>query len=298
MDGQEDVRYERGFTDYFSMCSLVTPRKLFQSMNSRSVFVVCWVVASIYTMNIFNAFAYSRMPGEGPLPDVIADAYKNYGGLRNSRQYMGRQPADVVSLFLTAASIITTLIFWDKVNARKMGVVYCLCLLMRTLFFSVTGLPPTCIGYPNCPCETTPYAKVASAYSLPTVAAIYTFSMGFFLDRFPQCGDLTMSGHTIYLWIVALYFTETLQKTFKGLIVSLIKVVVYVLLTFVLITIVLIRNHYTIDVFLATIFTNMLWTMYSWSDHLLRMDHQPFVKSYVGRAFKWIENVYAEADAL
>lgn len=281
----------------FCLDDMVTPMKLIRSVTPQSSFVLFWVFASIYIMNLFNAFVYSRLPTEGPLPDIIADAYKPFGQLRANPSYMGKQPADMMSFFLAASMLLATILFFDRVNARKLGVVYCICLHLRTFFFSVTGLPPTCIGYPNCPCAVTPYRKVAQEYSLPMMAAIYSFAVGLFLDRFPQCGDLTMSGHTIYIWVCALYFLDIMEKVFQGFVLMLMKAVIYTMVILVTVTIILIRNHYTIDIVMATVFTNMVWSGYTWCQYLLRMGYKPFLNTYAGRFVKWVEFATDADDA-
>jgi membrane-associated phospholipid phosphatase len=122
--------------------------------------------------------------------------------------------------------------------------------------------------------------------------------MGLFLGKVPQCGDLTMSGHTIYLWVLALFFMETVSKVLKGFVLVLLKLVVVVLLLVVLLTIVLIRNHYTIDVVLATVFTNAFWLLYIGFDHLSRMSNKEFVQSIIGRIFRSIEEVPIELECV
>ena len=287
----EEVAVNHKEASWGCMSDVVTPMKLIRSVTPQSALVLAWVFASIWVMNLFNAFVYSRLPISGALPDVVADSYKAYGNLRDNKAYMGKQPADMLSFFLAACAILSTVLFFDRVNARKLGIVYSLCLHLRTLFFTVTGLPPTCIGYPNCPCAVTPYRKVAQEYSMPMVATIYSFALGLFLDRFPQCGDLTMSGHTVYIWVVALYFLENMERVLKGYTLFLMKAVIYLMVLLATLTIILIRNHYTIDIVLATAFTNIMWMAYSWAQHMVNMAYKPFCSTCLGRFLKWIEFV-------
>ncbi|OHT05425.1 hypothetical protein TRFO_26843 [Tritrichomonas foetus] len=285
------------FKNYIASDCYVTPKKLFRAFFSkRSMFLFAWFVFAIYSMNICNAYVYSRMPIESPLPDILADSWKNYAYLRKSKTYMSRQPADSLSVVLTASCILVAIFRWDIINVPKLAFTYNICLHLRVLFFSVTGLPPACIGYPNCPCAVVPYATISRLYSVPKIAFIYSFALGLFLGSVPQCGDLTMSGHTIYLWVLALFLTDALDKIFTGRILILIKLIIYVLLLFVTLTIILIRNHYTIDILLATIFTNMLWTLYGWMANLSNFNHHDFTKTYAGKFIGYLEKRMEDPD--
>jgi hypothetical protein len=279
------------------MSGFVSPRKLYNAFfGRRSLAVLEWTVCTIYIMNCFNAFVYSRMPMEASLPDVVADSWEDYSRLRGSPSYMQSQPADMLSVFLTRFSIFSTIFFWEKMNIRKLGAVYNVSLHLRTLFFTVTGLPPACINAPNCPCAVTPWSKVARSYSVAKVAFIYTFSMGLFLNEVPQCGDLTMSGHTVYLWVLALFCMEMISTIFGGCLMFFIKLVIVLLLFLVTITIVLIRNHYTIDVVLSTVFTPLFWMLYTGMQYLTDMDWKPFKTSFIGKIFVWIDADVAAID--
>jgi hypothetical protein len=280
----------------FPVSGFVSPRKLYRAFfHRRSLAILGWTLCTIYIMNCFNAFVYSRMPTGASLPDLIADAWNDYSRLRGSPSYMHSQPADMLSIFLTGLSIFSLVFFWEKTNVRKLGAVYNVSLHLRTLFFTVTGLPPACINAPNCPCAVTPWSKIARSYSVAKVAFIYTFAMGLFLNEVPQCGDLTMSGHTIYLWVLALFCMETISGVFGGCVVFLIKLVIVVLLLLVAMTIILIRNHYTIDVVLSTVFTPLFWMLYTGMQYLTHMDWKPFKTSLIGKVFTWID---ADLDAI
>ena len=288
-----------GQEDQWSFLShAITPRKFIRAATPQALAVVAWVAAAIWIMNLCNAFVYSRLPLEGPLPDLVADSYKNYGYLRGNAEYMSSQPADMLLGFLTVSSILSTILFYDPSNCRKLGVVYSICLHLRSFFFMVTGLPPTCIGYPQCRCAVTPYKAVTKGYSLPMVATFYTLAFGVFLDRIPQCGDLTMSGHTVYIWSFALYFLENMERILSRSLFLLLKTVIYLMIGIAIITIVLIRNHYTIDIVLATVFTNLVWTGYTWAQHLVNMRYKPFCTSLPGRIFMWIELVPGHEQGL
>jgi hypothetical protein len=289
LTGQSEIGIVRRAFRFISSSTFVTPRKLYYGFFARrSMVLFFWAVFSVYMMNIFNAFVYSRMPVDYSLPDIIMDAFPAYGRLRGSGSYMKNQPADMLSVFLTVSSSLVLIIFWEKTNVRKLGVVYCLSVHLRTILFTVTGLPPPCIGYPNCPCSTIPWASVSEKYSVPKIAFIYTFAMGLFLGSVPQCGDLTMSGHTIYLWVLALFFLETMSRVTNNFLFFLIKLVIYLSLLFVTVTIVLIRNHYTIDIVLATTFVNMFWWWYGQCEDLVDMKWGPFVNTWFGKVFIWI----------
>ena len=235
------------------------------------------------------------MPSKEPLPDLLADRWKNYAYLRASSTYMSRQPADFLSISLTVSCIAVTIFRWDVVNVPRLAFTYNVCLAVRVLFFSVTGLPPACIGYPNCKCAVVPYAQVAKQYSIPKIAFIYSFAMGLFLGDLPQCGDLTMSGHTIYLWILAFYLLSALEKVLKDKLIILIKFVVYVLLSFVSATIIWIRNHYTIDIMLAIFFSNALWTLYGWMAELVHMKTS-LSKTLGWKIFQWLEDQHDDSS--
>ena len=238
-------------------------------------------------MNIFNAITYSRMPIEHSLPDIITDSFKQYGSLRTSSSYMNHQPADIASIVITTIAITLSVFRWDLINLPKFACVYAVSLHLRTLLFTITSLPPVCIGYKNCKCETIPYAKVAKTHSIPKIAFIYTFAMGLFLNEVPQCGDLTMSGHTTYIWAITRYLFEILDKMFGGKMYKVIKFVTYSIICLVLVTIIMIRNHYTIDIILGTVFTNAIWDLYSKLQVLRTFDNLP--NSFLTKFINWME---------
>lgn len=280
----------RTFKKYLESGKYATPKKIFKAFFTlRSMMLLLWTFATIYIMNIFNALAYSRMPVNKPLPDIIANSCKKYAYLRGSKTYMSFQPADMLSIILTASSILITILRWDIVNIPKLAYIYNVSLLIRILFFTVTGFPPACIGYPNCPCATIPYSTISRNFSIPEIAFVYTFAMGLFLGNIPQCGDLTMSGHTIYLWSLLLYIIDTLNSIFIGEEIFFCKIVAYILLFLALLTIILIRNHYTIDVLLATVFVNIIWMLYSLMATLTHINNHSFKKTINGKIIEWFE---------
>ena len=246
----------------------------------RSLLLLLWTFMSLY-----------RMPTNQRLPDLLGDAVPYYGNLRASAAYMKHQPADILSVTLTVGASLSLIYWWPWGNVRKLGVVYCLSINLRTLFFTVTGLPPPCINYPKCPCATIPYQQAAGNLSAPAIAFFYTFAMGLFLGNMPQCGDLTMSGHTIYLWVLALFILDILNVAFQNnpCILIMIKIAIYLLLFLVCAAIVLIRNHYTIDVVLAIVFVNILWQIYSWLQNLVRDGTEEFKSSIYSKIMLWLE---------
>lgn len=270
---------------------IITISKLKQRTTKQILFVILWVFVAIFIMNIFNAYVYSRMPIDRPVPDIIEDTFSNFANLRGNSLYMKFQPGDMMCLVLAAMAIGATIVYFERINMRKFGIVYCVSIHLRTLLFTVTGLPPACIGYPRCPCAVVPYGQVGRDYSIPKMAVIYTMSAGLFLNRFPQCGDLTMSGHTVFLWSISLYFLETLEKVIPATAFKVLKVIVYGMVIGATLLIILIRNHYSIDIVMATMFTNLIWTGYTWCQYLLRMEYLPFANSKVGQFLAWIESV-------
>ncbi len=72
--------------NYIASGRYVTPKKLFKAFFTvRTILLLLWTVLTIYVMNIFNAFAYSRMPTREALPDIIANGCKNCAYLRGSK---------------------------------------------------------------------------------------------------------------------------------------------------------------------------------------------------------------------
>jgi hypothetical protein len=70
-------------------------------------------------MNIFNALTSRRIPVQESLPDVVADSWKRFSRLRASDSYMRNQPADMFSVLLTIAGILSLITFWDEVNVKE-----------------------------------------------------------------------------------------------------------------------------------------------------------------------------------
>jgi len=284
------VSDENKADDYAPRCTILTPCTLFRYFFSwKSMILLASTFITIFLMNVCNAFAYRRMPTDAPLPDVVADSWKQFGYLRNSKSYMKHQPADLLSITLTVICSVLGIFKWNTINVPKLAMVYICSLYLRMLFFSVTGLPPPCIGYPNCPCAVKPWSSIAANHSIPKIAFVYTFAIGLFVGEIPQCGDLTMSGHTIYLWVLGLFIIDSLTKFMSPKALVLAKIPLICVLLFVSCTIVFIRNHYAIDVVLAIVYVNMLWKLYSLGQVFLSISQEPFSSSRIGKILKWLE---------
>lgn len=242
-------------------------------------------------MNIFNVITYSRMPTKEPLTDIISDKWKNFGYLRNNQKLMKHQPMDIYGFIIIPCVSISGLIFWNHVNVTRFGICYIICLHIRTLLFTVTNLPPPCIGFPKCPCANVPYSKFKDQYSIFKIAMKYTLGGGVWYGDVPQCGDLTMSGHTIYNWTLTLFFLNTISNGLENypLVVLCIKIIFYTAITTVTTYIILIRNHYTIDIVLAVVYVILVWNIYGLGLIKLKIENKSFLKTTFGRFMNWAE---------
>lgn len=272
-----------------------TPYSFFRHLFTvRSFAIFFWGAAAVFIMNIFNAITYSRMPLGSPLPDCAADSWKEFGFLRANKKLMSHQPTDLYSFLIIFLTSVTGLIFFKYVNVRRFGICYAVCVHFRTILFTVTDLPPPCIGYPNCPCSYTLYEDVKKNYSNLQIAFKYTFGGGIWLNAVPQCGDLAMSGHTIFIWLLTFVFLNTMKGALeeRPTILACIRIVFFTMLTIITAYIIFIRNHYTIDILLAVVYTVLVWYVYELGVIKLAVEPKQFVKTWFGRFMQWAEKDY------
>lgn len=67
------------------------------------------------------------------------------------------------------------------------------------------------------------------------------------------CNDLIVSGHTLFMWI-SLKFLSEIIKGYSCLVTKIVTVIV-------LINIIMVRNHYSVDVIMAVLFSELTWAL-------------------------------------
>jgi hypothetical protein len=248
------------------------------------VFPFCYMFSAIYIMNLFNVYAYRHLPATAALPDVSQQWFPNGGQLRTVSAYMDvLNPTNFVAFVLTPVSVllaalgcyVPALNVPTRRSCRKLLIIYSTLLLVRTLCFTVTTLPPPCAGTPECPCATTTFDEAAGGRSTLSVALEYTFAAGVGHHTVPQCGDLCPSGHSIYVLCWALFVEEVCAPTrtrqfphrlrkppaltaFRILRRWSVRLAIVAVST-----IPIVRNHYTLDVVVAVVFTLLGWAVWT-----------------------------------
>lgn len=262
---QIDFQYDNDQSNHSSTCDPFInwpyPFNLI-SLTYTDIFVLSYIILSAIIMTIANSVAAQRMPVQKALPDLIQDRFNVSDYLRTKVANSPFQISNV--LILTQISLLVIFIFTvpQYLNLRRLLFIFGTLYLIRGVSFLITSLPAPCSGSPNCPCADANVIKSFNEGGTMKIAFTWLFGIGIFL-KYPQCGDLIISGHTLALWLISRticsVMVDVIPKPFNWLANgSLITLTVIAL-----IYIILSRNHYSIDVWFGFIFSEILYGYYN-----------------------------------
>jgi hypothetical protein len=249
--------------------------------------------AALLAMTYLNARAAPRMPLARALPDVVHRAFPIAAALRN-RSLGAFQLGNAGCLLNAGAVTACWLLRPERLNVRRLAAIWATVAWLRAAAFTLTSLPAPCAGLPRCPCADP--AAIGEIASVPPwrVAVAWSLGMGIKL-KYPQCGDLIISGHTLWLWlsfrIIADFVGRTLREPFGRLVMFVIGAIVVVAMC----DIVIVRNHYGVDVYFGLIVTELVWQVYGLA---MKAAQRPasLKDGVFVRLIRWIETRKRGAD--
>lgn len=236
---------------------------------------------SILLMTYVNAVAAQRMPITSALPDIVHEMFPYAEIIRNSPSFTVLQPSNIVCLVFAGFLIASGIALWNYANIRKWLFIYSVMCLIRALSFLVTSLPAPCSGFPNCPCSDPDVIKSLNDVNSAHIAFSWAIGLGMF-SPYPQCGDLIISGHTMYLALAFDCLSELYDSAFPYSLTFLLKASLRLMYILSLGYIIVARNHYSIDVVLGLLLERSCWFIYT--------SLQKEVKTDGGNIFvRWLE---------
>ena len=231
------------------------------SMTSQDITLFIYLIIGVTTMVISNAFAAQRMPIANALPDIIQEHFYVADYLRkNSNSPF--QISNILVFIQVFLLIVTVLTVPQYLNVRRFVIIYSTLCLIRSVSFLLTTLPAPCTGSPNCPCADPEILNQFKKGNPFKISLTWLFGLGMFLSL-PQCGDLIISGHTMWLWLASRTICSSMEYALPRPFNWLLNII---LITFTLITmcyIILSKNHYSIDVWFAFLFTELFFSLYN-----------------------------------
>lgn len=246
-----------------------------------------YLVSAILLMLTLNAVAAQRMPIANALPDLIQDHFNISHYLRLNVAEKSFQFSNIIVLIQVFLLISYFLFVPQYVNARRLAFIYASLCVIRTVSFIVTSLPAPCSGFPKCPCSDPDVIKFIKKQNPVKVGLTWLFGLGMFLVM-PQCGDLIISGHTMWLWLTSRTCCSVIKYVVPRPFNWLASCFLFTLTIITMIYIILARNHYSIDVWFGFVFTELLWTLYN--SYWARSIASPLPSdSLLLRFIRWIE---------
>lgn len=257
------------------------------SLTKQDIVLYIFVFSSVIFMNLLNALAAQRVPAATPLSDFIHDRFVVSKCLRSNITKAISQISNDFILFQIFLLFFILFVFPQFFDFRRAVLIYgCICFI-RAIAFIVTSLPIPCAGEPNCPCADRANIRALKDGNAFRIAMSWLFGLGMFL-KYPQCGDLIISGHTICIWLftrtICAAFDSALQRPFNWLIMGFL----YTFSFFTMMYIVMSKNHYSIDVWFGFIITELFWSNYN---AILKLSMLPPKQSdsFCVKLVRWIE---------
>lgn len=258
------------------------------SLTLQDILIFLSILASTVIMTVLNAVAAKRMPlSKDGLPDVVLEKFKIADQLRNSSSYGSFQFSNI-AIFLEAFLAIISAVFFPRYfDIRRTAAVYSLCCFLRAISFVVTQLPAPCSGYANCPCADPVALKALKEGQTFKIAFSWLLGLGIFLV-YPQCGDLIVSGHTMFIWLmgrtVANVMRYAIPRPFNYLIICIIFTIALMAMAYIMI----VRNHFSIDVWFGFLLPELAWDLY-YAVQTKAMKTPKDNDSWLVRLIRWIE---------
>ncbi|OHT12764.1 hypothetical protein TRFO_17310 [Tritrichomonas foetus] len=257
------------------------------SFQIQDVVNIIFLAISTFTMMLFNAFAAQRVPEVPALPDLIHDKFHVANALRLDSSYGSFQFSNIAVMTLSIMIICFFLAYPRMFNFRKMIFIYSILAIVRAFSFLVTTLPPPCAGVANCPCADSNVLKSLREEKAIVIASAWLFGLGMFL-KYPECGDLIISGHTMFIWLAARTVMDMVTKTIPNPLRCLICGSILALVITAMVYIIISRNHYTIDVWFGFLFPETLWILYSTLQ--VTASYPPSIEdSVLTKLIRWME---------
>lgn len=258
------------------------------SFTKQDITLYIFVFSSVIFMNILNALAAQRIPAANrPLSDFIHDRFMVSKCLRTNITKAISQISNDFILFQIFLLFFILFVFPKYLDFRRAVLIFgCICII-RAIAFIVTSLPIPCAGEPNCPCADLANIRALKDGNAFRIAMSWLFGLGMFL-KYPQCGDLIISGHTISIWLftrtICAALGEALQRPFNWLVMGFL----YTFSFFTMMYIVMSKNHYSIDVWFGFIITELFWSHYNALLKLSMLPPKPS-DSFCVKLVRWIE---------
>lgn len=275
------------FQDFDPTANLRYPFYLF-SFTIQDIALYIFLFISVSIMTIFNAIAATRMPiTQTSLPDLIHEKFPISNSIRSASNYGAYQFSNLV-IFLQIF-----LLFWalftgrGYFNLRRTVFIYSILTLIRAISFIVTNLPAPCTGSKKCPCAD---ANIISNFRNANPFRIgfsWVFGLGMFL-KCPQCGDLIISGHAMFMWIVARTLSSVINYSIPMPFNWLCSSFLYTITVLAFAHIIMARNHFSVDVWFGFLITELLWLSYNFIQKKAMHPSQPN-DSYLVKLIRWIE---------
>jgi hypothetical protein len=256
------------------------------SLTLQDLFCCVFFVGGFLFMTYTNAFAATRMPIANALPDVLHSAFPVADALRN-RSSGALQLSNVGCLVSGGQLTVAWICRPRNLNVRRLSFVWGAMVILRSVAFSLTALPAPCAGLANCPCARPETIQLLASTAPIKIAIRWLVGVGVWMT-YPQCGDLIVSGHTIFQWVgfrtLREFFVVAMPQPFARLAIFVNAALIAGSLAHIIIA----RNHYGVDVFLAWILTEMAWLMYGLAAEIAKRPPQKSEKGVV-KFVRWIE---------
>jgi hypothetical protein len=245
--------------------------------------VFCGVdfIGTMILMTLLNAYAAARMPGGLPLPDVVHKAFTVASTLRE-KSVGTLQLSNIACLLNGAQLILSWILRPENLNIPRLAFVWGTISFVRSFAFTLTSLPAPCAGLAHCPCADPEIIQLLATLPPIKIALSWFFGAGVYL-KYPQCGDLIISGHTLFLWVsfrtLADFLRRTFRQPFGRLFIFLDGASVAASLGHIVIS----RNHYTVDVFFGWLLPEAIWQIYQLAANTTRQNMA------IVRFIRWLE---------
>jgi hypothetical protein len=236
-----------------------SPRNLLNGM-PQDFFCFLYFLRGWFWMTALNAYAAARMPSGLPLPDLLHKACPVASTLR-IKSFDVLQLSNISCLLNGGILTLSWLLRRDNLNIRRLVFISTTFLILRSFAFTLTSLPAPCAGLAHCPCADPETLHLLATTPPLKVVLIWMFGAGIFL-KYPQCGELIISGHTTSLWAsfrsLADFLNRTFDQPFSRLGIFLNGAVVATFLGYIVIS----RNHSGVNVFFGWLLPEAIWQTY------------------------------------
>jgi hypothetical protein len=184
--------------------------------------------------------------------------------------------AVVVSAFLYVSFFFSTPSRW--IPLRRLFMVWSTMNCLRAICITLTIL-------------TNPYLKCTSK-PLPN---LFADAFALFITRRQSCGDVFFSGHSVSFTLSCLmwltyrrrdFASRTIRILHRTFTISFISFVVLCLLT-----LIVTRFHYSVDVFMGSLLSIIIWQMTHWSLDIDQLKSNPF-----GALINMIDGTYSPSE--